>query len=83
MNIRPSQAQLALQISPLFEDMHAFVQSALPLLPPGVSSASLTRVLDVGCGWHLDAGLDAVLDELNAQRIRSSWPWTLIAGSKP
>ena len=53
MNSQVSQPLASLQASPLFEAIQAFVQPSLPLLPAHVSPASLSRVLDVGCGWHL------------------------------
>ncbi len=53
MNSEALQLLSSVQASPLFEAMQAFVQPLLPLLPAHVSPASLSRVLDVGCGWHL------------------------------
>jgi len=37
----------------LFEALHLHLHTYLPLIPPGISLAWLTSVLDVGCGLHL------------------------------
>ncbi len=37
----------------LFEALHMHLRQHLPLVPPGISLAWLTRVLDAGCGFHL------------------------------
>jgi ubiquinone/menaquinone biosynthesis C-methylase UbiE len=44
---------LILQAPRVFEALQIFVQRSLPLLPADISLASLTHVLDVGCGRHL------------------------------
>lgn len=52
--------QLDLQ---LFEDLHLYLRPHLPLVPPGISLAWLTHVLDVGCGlnaWGRDLFRDMV-----------------------
>jgi SAM-dependent methyltransferase len=37
----------------LFEMLHLYVHSSLPLIPPGIALARLTSILDIGCGLHL------------------------------
>jgi SAM-dependent methyltransferase len=50
---QPMNTWSIVQLDPyLFDSLNRQLQRSLPLLPPEISLAKLSRVLDVGCGFH-------------------------------